>query len=504
MNQSRFAPLALAGLALLGLAPMSVAQTAQLTVRGNLQYVHGINAAWFFGRYGTDIGLNPRFPEWGNGYNASVANNVFADIKRMNCNVVRIWLHEDLEGLQFDSNGYVSGLQPGFLTNLDDLVTKANNNGLALELTFLNHTLNNQFGQTLPSGATIKNFINDSTARQRLIDNAIRPIAQRYYNNAVLRPAIFGYDLINEANIGADNGSYTWANMRTFASEAATAIHGVNASIKVTMSTQWWAFDNQSYHSGRFGGLGLDYYTYHEYSNSPNLPTKPNWLEKPLVLAEYGPSTWTDSQQNSSTSAYLSQAASRGYAGAMAWMYWHSSGNGENVATSEGGNQNWEPTGFTLQSYGAQLFGGGGSTQTWYNDALASDWQDWSWGCTNNANNTSPVQTGTRSYAVTYTQGWAGFSLRKGTAQSTSGFSRIRFWVNGGSSTKSLTVYTSSADGSGNSSSVTVSAPANTWTEVTVTLSQLGNPSAIKRLYIQNNSASSQSVMYLDNIRLTN
>lgn len=505
MSQRRPLLAALTGLLAVCLSATTLAQTAQLKVRGTTQYVHGINAAWFFNRYSTDLGLNPLNPGWGNGYNSTTVNNVFLDIKNMRCNVVRVWLFESCEGLVFDSNGHVSGLQSTFLTNLDDLVTKANNHGLALELTFLNHTLVNEFGQTLPNGATIKNFINDSTARQKLIDNAIKPIAQRYYNNSTLRPAIFGYDLINEANIGADNGSYTWANMRTFASQAASAIHSVNSGIQVTMSTQWWAFDSQNDHQYRFGGLGLDYYTYHEYSDNPNLPAKPSWLDKPLVLAEYGPTTWTASQQNTSAIAYITQAAARGYAGSLGWMYYHSPTNGENTTSVEGGTSaNWEATGFTIQNYGNQYLGGGGSTVTIFGDSLAGDWSDWSWGCTTNANNSSPVQSGTKSYGITYNQGWAGFSLRKGTAQSTAGFTKVKFWIHGGNSNKSLTFYTSSADGSGNSSSVTFTATANQWNEITVNLSALGNPSSIKRIYIQNNSASSQTPIFLDNLRLTN
>ena len=48
-----------------------------------------------------------------------------------------------------------------------------------------------------------------------------------------------------------------------------------------------------------------------------------------------------------------------------------------------------------------------------------------------------------------------------------------------------------------------VSAPANTWTEITVTLSSLGNPASIKRLNIQENSGATQPMMTFDEIRLT-
>jgi hypothetical protein len=140
---------------------------------------------------------------------------------------------------------------------------------------------------------------------------------------------------------------------------------------------------------------------------------------------------------------------------------------------------------------------------TIYGDALASDWASWSWSATIDFNGTTPVQAGTRAINVTY-QGWGGLSLRKGTAQSTSGYSALKFWVHGGTgAAKPLRVYTQTADSGGESTSVVVSAPANAWTEITVSLSALGNPTSVKRLNIQENSGATQPMMTFDEIRLT-
>ena len=104
---------------------------------------------------------------------------------------------------------------------------------------------------------------------------------------------------------------------------------------------------------------------------------------------------------------------------------------------------------------------------------------------------------------VTY-QAWGGLSLRKGTAQSTSGYTALKFWVHGGTgAAKSLRVSTQTADTGGESASVVVSAPANTWTEITVPLGSLGSPASIKRLNIQENSGATQPMMTFDEIRLT-
>ena len=113
---------------------------------------------------------------------------------------------------------------------------------------------------------------------------------------------------------------------------------------------------------------------------------------------------------------------------------------------------------------------------TIYGDALAADWASWSWSATIDFNGTSPVRVGTRAINVTY-QAWGGLSLRKGTAQSTSGYTALKFWVHGGTgAAKSLRVYTQTADTGGESTSVVVSAPANTWTEITVPLELARQP----------------------------
>jgi hypothetical protein len=138
-----------------------------------------------------------------------------------------------------------------------------------------------------------------------------------------------------------------------------------------------------------------------------------------------------------------------------------------------------------------------------YSDALAADWADWSWSTTNNFSITSPVKAGTNSLGATFTAGWAGISFRKGTGVNTNGYNAIQFWVHGGSGTNKSLVFTSQTeDGAGTSTSNTFVATAGVWNQITIPLSSLGSPSTIKRINFQNNSASAQSVIYFDDIRL--
>jgi hypothetical protein len=112
------------------------------------------------------------------------------------------------------------------------------------------------------------------------------------------------------------------------------------------------------------------------------------------------------------------------------------------------------------------------------------------------------VENGTDSISAAFTAGWAALSLDSSTALNTAGYSAIKFWVNGGSTSKPLQFYSQMGDTSGNSTNVPFTAPANAWTEITIPLSSLGNPTTIKRINFQDTSNSAQSATYFDDIRL--
>jgi hypothetical protein len=141
---------------------------------------------------------------------------------------------------------------------------------------------------------------------------------------------------------------------------------------------------------------------------------------------------------------------------------------------------------------------------TIYGDALAADWQDWSWGTTVQLANATPTHAGSAAaIAVTYTQPWAGLSLRASSPLDTNLYSAITFWVHGGASgTRQVRFFTQQNDGGGDSPGVDLSVPAGQWTKFTITLGQLGNPAAIARLNWQERSGNTQPFFYLDDIAL--
>jgi endoglucanase len=135
-----------------------------------------------------------------------------------------------------------------------------------------------------------------------------------------------------------------------------------------------------------------------------------------------------------------------------------------------------------------------------YDETLAANWSDWSWNSTLNFANTNPVRVGSKSLRADITS-TGGVSLRHVDGVSTTASTVLRFWVRG-TAASSLLVYVQADDTGAALGNYTFTTKSNSWSEIVLNMSQLGSPSVIKRITIQNNSASTVTA-YLDNIRLT-
>jgi hypothetical protein len=137
-----------------------------------------------------------------------------------------------------------------------------------------------------------------------------------------------------------------------------------------------------------------------------------------------------------------------------------------------------------------------------YADTLAPGWENWSWESTVKFDNTTPVQSGTDSVAVTFQAASAGFSVRAPDPISTAGYTGIAFWVYGGGGGTQLNLRTQPSDSGPPSQAYIFTAPAGSWTQVVISFQTLGNPTSLKRINLQSESGAVQPVFYLDGLRL--
>ncbi len=135
-----------------------------------------------------------------------------------------------------------------------------------------------------------------------------------------------------------------------------------------------------------------------------------------------------------------------------------------------------------------------------YDETLNANWSDWSWNSTRNFANTNPVRVGSNSLRADIGS-TGGVSLRHVNGVSTTASTVLRFWVRS-TAASTLLLYIQTDDNGAAIGNYSFTTKSNSWSEVVLNMSQLGNPSVIKRITIQNNSANTVTA-YFDNIRLT-
>jgi Cellulase (glycosyl hydrolase family 5) len=306
-----------------------------LPISGVNTFVKGANLAWLDGQYDHDIGINPLHPQWGCYYNATHMNQYQGDMHTMGITVVRLWLNENKQGLLLDSHGNVTGLDSTFLNNLDNIIQIATQDGIFLYL-------------TLNQGDA--DWVTNTTQQASYINNAVTPIAARYAGN----PQIFAYDVMNEIDgvVGAPDGNHgsgaTWAQAQAYISATVSAIHSSDPGRLATCSTGW----NQWYNLSHFKGLGLDFYDYHDYEDTPSFPTAASLdMDKPIYIGECGQATtnWNDSIQSTCELAALNSAWSGGYAGVGIWDYEFP--GSPDIRSMVNTNGSWRPVCYAIQNW---------------------------------------------------------------------------------------------------------------------------------------------------------
>lgn len=137
-----------------------------------------------------------------------------------------------------------------------------------------------------------------------------------------------------------------------------------------------------------------------------------------------------------------------------------------------------------------------------YDDALSAGWSNESYSYTglNLSDSTNP-HSGTRSISVVF-QPWGALRLKIEPDIDPGGYTAFKFWAHGGSGSDKEIRFFTEPDDSSTSTIVYLTVPAGTWTEFTVPLSSLGNPGSIRKINFKEHLGASQSVIYIDDIRL--
>jgi hypothetical protein len=138
-----------------------------------------------------------------------------------------------------------------------------------------------------------------------------------------------------------------------------------------------------------------------------------------------------------------------------------------------------------------------------YADTLAPGWQDWSWDTTRNLSDLDPKHGGTASISVAFTEAWGALYLHTDSALNGSDYTALRFWIHGGAhGGQDIAVKVIDGSNTNWDNFFAVTPQANAWTEVTVSLAQVGNPATITGLVWQDSRGSAQPAFTLDDVIL--
>lgn len=139
-----------------------------------------------------------------------------------------------------------------------------------------------------------------------------------------------------------------------------------------------------------------------------------------------------------------------------------------------------------------------------YTDNLVNAFQDWSYNCTRNFANTSPVHSGTDSISVTITSGYGALALQYQAGFNTAPYASLSFWVNGGATGGQRLQAVGTCLNVGQAYFALPKLPTNSWQQITIPLSNLGvaNVTNFSGIDIQDTSGGAQPAFYVDDIQL--
>jgi hypothetical protein len=103
---------------------------------------------------------------------------------------------------------------------------------------------------------------------------------------------------------------------------------------------------------------------------------------------------------------------------------------------------------------------------------------------------------------VTYTGAGGAASFRVSAPVTPAGVG-ITFWAYGSAAGNTIDVRTTGTDGGAATGSKRISIPAGVWTKITVSWADLGNPTTVARVNIEDGTNAPQAIFWIDDLQVT-
>lgn len=283
-------------------------------------FINGVLIPWFdSASYGHDIGGNYREGYTVCGFNEDTVRSVLWNNKILGFNMVKIWLSEVMEGIVFDKEGHVLGVDETYLMNLERIFDIAEEYDLNLALTLVPHMSNNAADSEEYNRCT--RFIQNPAITQEYLENWLKPVltlARKYPN--IMLIDIYGEPEgdVDESNWHLDRGT-TWEGMIRFINTVAAYVKESDPRLAVTVSSGDYYKSLTQYHNQ----MDVDFIGCDIYNDTGEL-TDPKELKltAPLMLGEYGMTSngqLSDVYLTELSRDFVTNAEELGYAGIFLW-----------------------------------------------------------------------------------------------------------------------------------------------------------------------------------------
>jgi hypothetical protein len=312
------------------------------------KFLTGVNQGWFSNAYGGDLGRNqfsgaelwhwphtdpitfdftrpdPDPPAPLVSQQPALVDQYFQLVQGVD--VSRIWLFERLEGIRFDGDRKVVGIDGELVANLHRVLDSAQSHGVKVYLCLLDAwAVKHQPSQGLPAARLpyyddwnraireiMKSIVEGPTD---FISNVLAPLLSSIAGH----PAVYAIDVMNEPEgMISDTHVVSTASMRNYVSSCCQAIRPhFKASVGCMKSST----------AKSYSDLPVDFSDFHSYGKTASLFSygSSGYGGKPCLVGECGyPVTKTNSAARGAgevqtAQEYVQEALEKGYSAYLAW-----------------------------------------------------------------------------------------------------------------------------------------------------------------------------------------
>lgn len=285
-------------------------------------FINGIYVPWFDKNwFGFDIGKSVYDGYKKCFFDEKYIKSVFTNCKAIGFDMAKVWLNESFEGMLFDENGSVIGIEPTFLCNLEKMLKIVSSLNFKISLCINAHQ-EMYFPNDKPLYDKYMRFAYIPEETEKYVKNWLEPVLKVAKESGCV-PLIDLY-AEPEADGGGWNLSrgFSWKTITSFINRLNIAVKDFDPMFATTVSSGAGCY---TLSQGKYNSINVDYLGADMYTNDGSFDSpKSMLLSKPFMLGEYGIGNYKtadDQSQIRIVDAYIKNCIDNDVKAAFYWCY---------------------------------------------------------------------------------------------------------------------------------------------------------------------------------------